>query len=271
MDTSSKMAKSIDAKSSGTVVRVIKLLRCMAETGTDISIKELSGKLRLPASTVHRLLQLLSVEGIVQQDANTHAYQAGAELVRLSMLIVANRSLNDIAQPFMEAVVNACNEACLLVAYLPATLQVSVLAAINSSHPLRYDMQLYRAHTLLWGATGRSVLAFLSEEELEAAYSIGAVAPGSGRELPSLENLRQELQVFRERGYASSYGDKIVGAIGIGSPIYKMDNSVIGSFCITVPQVRFDAGKEEQLSALVRRQAELLSRALGYQGPYPGS
>lgn len=61
-----------------------------------------------------------------------------------------------------------------------------------------------------------------------------------------------------------------MGAIGIGSPIYKMDNSVIGSICITVPQVRFDAGKEEQLSALVRKQAELLSRALGYQGLYPG-
>ena len=235
-----------------------------------MSIKELSGKLDLPASTVHRLLQLLAVEGIVEKGPATHGYQAGAELIRLSSFIVANRSLNDIARPFMEAVVKGCNEACLLVVYLPATLQVSVLAAINSSHPLRYDMLLYNAHTILWGATGRSVLAFLSEEEQAAAYKSGAPAPGSGRRLPSFRKLRLELQRFRERGYASSNGDKIIGAVGIGSPIYKMDKSVVGSLCITVPQVRFDPAAEERLAALVRGQAEKLSRALAYQGPYPG-
>jgi len=262
-------AKEADNKATGTVVRVVRLLRCLAEANGPLAIKDLSAKLDLPASTVHRLLHLLALEGIVEKDGSAAVYQGGAELIRLSSLLIANRSLNDIARPFMQEVVDRCNEACMLVAYLPATMQVSVLMAINSSHPLRYDMQLFNAHTLLWGATGRSVLAFLSEDEQAAAYKVGAAAPGSGRKLPSFKTLQQELMEVRQRGYALSYGEKIVGAVGMGSPIYKMDNRVIGSLCITLPQVRFDPASEKKLGGLIRQQAERLSHALGYQGPYP--
>jgi len=265
-----KPAKEQDAKASGTVLRVVRILRSLAEATGPLAVKDLSAQLDLPASTIHRLLHLLASEGIVEKDEAKHVYQGGAELVRLSSLLVANRKLNDIARPFMQEVVNRCNEACMLVAYLPATLQVSVLAAINSSHPLRYDMQLYNAHTLLWGATGRSVLAFLSADEQAAAYKAGAAAPGSGRALPSFKTLQQELAQVRQRGYALSYGEKIVGAVGMGSPIYKMDNRVIGSLCITLPQVRFEPANEKKLGELVRQQAERLSQALGYQGAYPG-
>lgn len=264
-----KSPKEMDAKATGTVLRVVRLLRCLAEAKGPLAIKDLSAKLDLPASTVHRLLQLLSIEGIVEKDGAAAVYQGGAELIRLSSLLVANRKINDIARPFMQEVVDRCNEACMLVAYLPATLQVSVLAAINSSHPLRYDMQLYNAHTLLWGATGRSVLAFLSAEEQAAAYKTCALAPGSGRKLPSFKILQQELEEIRVRGYALSYGEKIAGAVGMGSPIYKMDNSVVGSLCITLPQVRFEPANEKILGTLVRQQAERLSHALGYQGVYP--
>jgi DNA-binding IclR family transcriptional regulator len=266
-----KAAKETDAKATGTVLRVIRVLRSIAEASGPVTIKDLSSKLDLPASTVHRLLHLLAVEGIIEKDDATRAYQSGAELIRLSSLLVANRTVNEIARPFMQAVVDGCSEACMLVAYLPATLQVSVLAAINSSHPLRYDMQLYDAHTLLWGATGRSVLAFLSEKEQAAVYETGLAAPGSGRKLPSFKVLQQELRAVRDRGYALSYGEKIVGAVGMGSPIYKMDNRVIGSLCITLPQVRFKPANEKRLGGLVRKQAERLSHALGYQGVYPGS
>lgn len=263
-------ARETDAKATGTVLRVVRVIRSIAEAGGPVTIKDLSAKLDLPASTVHRLLHLLATEGIIEKDEAAHAYQSGAELIRLSSLLAAKRSMSDIARPFMQAVVDSCNEACMLVAYLPATLQVSVLAAINSSHPLRYDMQLYNAHTLLWGATGRSVLAFLPEEEQAAAYKTGAAAPGTGRKLPSFKVLQQELKAVRERGYALSYGEKIAGALGMGSPIYKMDNRVIGSLCITLPQVRFAPANEKKLGDLVRTQAEGLSHALGYQGRYPG-
>ena len=45
---------------SGTVARVVRLLRVIAESGGSLSVKTLAGRLALPSSTVHRQLQLLA-------------------------------------------------------------------------------------------------------------------------------------------------------------------------------------------------------------------
>ncbi|MBV9811275.1 MAG: IclR family transcriptional regulator, partial [Acetobacteraceae bacterium] len=244
--------------------------RCLAETDGDTSVKQLAERLGLPMSTVHRLLQLLGAEGLVQHDPDTRRYQVGFELDRIASLVASRRSLKDIARPFMQAVVDSCHEACLLVVHLPATFQVSVLEGINSSHPLRYDMLLYAAHSLLWGATGRSILAFLSEEEQAAALAHGEPSPGSGRPVPTHAQLRAELAVFQARGYASSYGEKIVGAVGIGAPVLRADGHAIASLCLTIPQMRFEPLNEASLARLLRRQAHALSQTLGFKGRYPG-
>lgn len=257
------------AKSAGTVSRVIMLLRYVAAVDGDFTVKQAADHLQLPISTVHRLLHLLAKEDIIQWDQVSHRYRAGFELIRLSSLMAKDRTISEIARPFMQMVVSECNEACMFVAYLAASHQISILDVINSSHPLRYDIELYTAHTMLWGATGRSILAYLPKQTQEAVLAASSSAPSSGRSVPTPEQLDAELQAVRDRGYAISYGDKIGGAVGIGSPIRKQDGEVIGSLCITVPQIRFHAANEERFAALIKEQAASLSHVLGYQGPRP--
>ncbi|WP_043829985.1 IclR family transcriptional regulator [Muricoccus aerilatus] len=258
-----------EAKSVGTVLRVVRLLRFLAETGGEVTVTQISDQLQLPASTVHRLLHLLIAEGIVQHDPASRRYQVGVELIRISSLIATGSSLKAIARPFVQAVVDRCNEACLFVVHLPSTHQVSVLEGINSSHPLRYELQIYAAHSLLWGATGRSVLAFLPEAEQEMAMALGTPSPADGRPAPPRDQLRADLRSIRARGYAVSWGEKIPGAVGLGAPVLMKGDKVVGSLCLTIPQMRFEAAQEPALTHLLKQQAELLSRALGYKGSYP--
>ncbi|UFN48036.1 IclR family transcriptional regulator [Roseomonas sp. OT10] len=263
-------ASGADAKTAGTVQRVVHLLRFLAEAGQEVTIKQTADALGLPMSTVHRLLHLLGSEGMVHHDPASRRYQVGVEMARISWLIASSRTLKDVARPFMQAIVDRCNEACLFVVHLPATHQVSLLEGINSSHPLRYEMQLYTAHSLLWGATGRSILAFLPKEEQAAALARGEPSPGTGRPAPTLEDLRKELRPFLERGYVTSRGEKVVGAFGMGAPVFRADGRVIASLCLTIPQMRAEAVDEARLASLLRRQADALSRTLGFRGTYPG-
>lgn len=151
----------------------------------------------------------------------------------------------------------------MFVAYLPATHQVSVMAAVNSLHPLRYEIELYVPHTVVWGATGRSVFAFLPEDEQRAIAEHAGRAPGSGNALPEWPELKAELDAIRERGYAVTHGQKLKGAVGIGAPIRNSAGAVIGSFCITVPEIRFDPTKEESLGRLLIAEAESFSNSAG--------
>ncbi len=259
-----------DVRAAGSVLRAVGLIKAIAEMGGDLSVKQLADRLDLPASTTHRLLHLLAAKKLVEHDPIKRRYRIGAELLRIGLLISSRTSVKDLARPFMQAVVDNCNEACILVLYFSGSLQVSVVDVINPSHPLRYDVQLDACHSLLWGATGRSVLAFLPEGERNAAIDRRDVSPASGSPLPDYATLTRELDSIRARGYACSMGQKIPGAVGIGAPVFAQNGMILGSLCLTIPEIRFQPHLEPDLASLLKRQAYLLSASLGYSNGYPG-
>ena len=261
-------AKMRDASAAGTVARVVQLLACLAEADGPVSIKFLCQTLKLPASTVHRLLGLLAEQGMVERSADRPNYAPGLELVRIASLLASKVRIVDVAKPFMRAVVQDCDETCCLLQYVPERRQVMALHAEFSSHPLRYRIEFYQPHSLLWGATGRAVLAFLPEDDIDAAIRNEDRSPATGAPPPARKALLSDLAAIRSRGYAITHGQKIEGAVGIGTPIFNSGRRVVGSLCITIPQTRFNKRAEARLSELLMRRAGEFSRALGYE-PQP--
>lgn len=261
-------AKMRDASAAGTVARVVQLLACLAEADGPVSIKFLCQTLKLPASTVHRLLGLLADEGMVERNADRPIYAPGLELVRIASLLASKVHVLDVAKPFMLAVVRDCDETCCLLQYLPDRRKVMALHAEFSSHPLRYRIDLYQPHSLLWGANGRAVLAFLPPDEIEAAIRDGDSSPATGARPPEHTALLADLAEIRSRGYAITHGQKIEGAVGIGAPIFNSERRVIGSLCMTIPETRFNKKTQTRLSQILMSRAGELSRALGYE-PLP--
>ena len=264
-DAKATPAKMRDASGAGTVSRVVQLLACLAEADGPVSIKFLCQTLKLPASTVHRLLGLLADQGMVERSAERPIYAPGLELVRIASLLASKVRIVDVAKPFMRAVVRDCDETCCLLQYIPERRKVMALHAEFSSHPLRYRIELFQPHSLLWGATGRAVLAFLPPEEIDMAISEADPSPATGAP-PVRKTLLSDLAEIRERGYAITQGQNIEGAVGIGAPIFNSERRAMGSLCLTIPQTRFNRKAQVRLSRLLRARAGELSRALGY-GP----
>lgn len=255
--------KADASRQDGPILRCIRLIRLLAEVEDDISVKDAAHHLALPASTTHRLLGLLLQEGLVAKNPQTSRYRAGLDLERLGSLLAHKRGLRDLTRPYLQRIVDQCGEACMFVGYLPATHQVSLLAAINSKHPLRYEMELYVPHSVAWGATGRSIFAFLPEEEQRAIAEKADVSPVTGKPLPPWEELKPELDRIRSRGYVITHGQKLKGAVGIGTPLRNSAGVVIGSMCVTVPEIRFDPATEEPLARLLMEQAEAFNTTMG--------
>ncbi len=270
VDTSNASAKMRDASAAGTVARVVQLLACLAEADGPVSIKFLCQTLKLPASTVHRLLGLLADEGMVERSADRPVYAPGLELVRIASLLASKVRIVDVAKPFMRAIVRDCDETCCLIQYIPAQRKVMALHAEFSSHPLRYRIELFQPHSLLWGATGRSVLAFLEPEEIAVALSDNDASPATGIALPDREAVITELAEIRARGYAITHGQKIGGAVGIGTPLFNSERKTIGSLCLTIPETRFNKKTQARLLQILMQRAGELSRALGF-APVPAA
>ncbi|CAM5612261.1 HTH-type transcriptional regulator KipR [Aquamicrobium terrae] len=253
-------------ESLGTVQRVVEVLRHLAERG-DTTIKDLSAAIGLVPSTSHRMLDLLVKEGLVERVGERRSYQIGPEFFRLAALVNTRQDIRSLARPYLQQVVDACDETCVLCLYVRSERHMFFAEKIDSSQLLRYQLQLNSPVPVLWGASGRSILAYLPREERRQIFEEAGDAPASGEKRPPIDTLETELAAIRARGYAVSHGQKIAGAVGINSPVFNAAGEVVGSLGITVPQQRLDPSDEPKLGLLVRYHAAALSRVLGASMP----
>ena len=246
----------------GTVHRVIEILRLFGEKG-ELTLKEMSLALALAPSTCHRLLELLGREGFIEQDTVNRRYRIGREFFRVSGLVQGKHDVRQLARPFLQKLVDVCDETAVFSVYVPSEGKIFFAEKIDSSMMLRYQLPMNTPMSALWGASGRSILAFLDRAEIDRIYAAEGIAPGSGEALPSRRALETELGNIRQRGYDITYGQKVTGAVGIGAPVFGADGKVLGSICITVPKARIAAKDRPRLGELVRSTCAELSAALG--------
>lgn len=256
------MTKRPPGESTGTVHRVIDVLRFFAERG-DATLKDVSVALSLAPSTCHRLLDLLGRQGLIEQDSVQRRYRVGVEMLRISALVQSREDICSIARPFLRQLVDSYDETAVLAVYIPIDGKIFFAERVDSSRMLRYQLPMNLPLSILWGASGRAVLAFLDSETIERIYQAEGRAPGSGEALPSRRTLERELSAVRERGYDVTQGQKIPGAVGIGAPVFGANGSVVASLCVTVPESRIKASAALKLGKAVRTLAHRLSQTIG--------
>lgn len=254
----------------GTVQRVVHVLRHVAEAG-ETTIKDISATLGLVPSTCHRMLDLLSRDGLVERNPAARSYGVGPEFFRLAALVHSKHDTRTLARPFLQQIVDTCDETAILSLYVPAERRMIFADKVDSSQLLRYQLPMNKLLPLLWGASSRAILAFLPADEVERIYAISESAPASGEKRPPHDLLLTELALVRERRYAITRGQKVVGALGINAPVFGVTGSVIGSIGVTMPEQRATSLDESRIASLVTEQAAALTRALGASHPFPSS
>lgn len=249
-------------EATGTVKRVVEVLRFFAERG-EATLKEMSIALALAPSTCHRLIELLGREGLIEQDSAHRRYRVGVEMFRISAQVQSRNDIRSIAVPFLRELAAACDETCVLSVYLPVEGKIFFAERADSSRALRYQVAMNVPVSVLWGASGRSILAFLDPATVDRIYRSEGRAPGSGEALPPRRALDKDLAAIRKRGYEVTHGQKIAGAVGISAPVFGVDGKVVGSLCVTVPESRIKAKDHARLGAMVMSTARRLSQAIG--------
>ena len=246
----------------GTVARVVQIVRHLAEGPEDWALADLADALGLPRSTTHRLLQLLQSQGIVESDPQSHRYRPGLELYRMASLLATRMPIVQMATPLLQEIVAQCDETALLGLYLPNRRQMIFATKVDSRQPVRYVLEMNVPQSICWGATGRGILAYLPEAEIEQILSSEESSPTTGEAIDAGE-MKRSLAEIRQRGYAFTHGQRIPGAVGIAVPFFGTHDQVIGDLCLTIPEFRFHADSEGELVELLSSQASRLSQTLG--------
>ncbi|GAC1543357.1 MAG: hypothetical protein NVS2B17_23010 [Candidatus Velthaea sp.] len=200
--------------------------------------------------------------GFADVHPTTRRYRPGAELYRVAAILANNMPVLKLAQPLLEELVAESSEMALLGIYNPERLTMSFAAKVDSPSPMRYAIALNEAHPLLWGSTGRAILAFIDQPACARVIERGVASPLTGERVKR-DAIGRELQAIRTNGYAISRGQRTASAIGIAVPFFAAGNNVFGTLSLTIPDHRFVPERTPAYVALLQSAADRLTAALG--------
>jgi IclR family acetate operon transcriptional repressor len=258
------MKKKGQASTLRSVDRAIAVLKAFSEEEPELGVTELSQRLRLPKSTVYRLLTSLQQEGVVDQDPKTEKYRLGIELVRLAGLVLKRIDVRQVARPYLRSLAEASEETVSL-SMLTSDSKVINIDRIPSPRMVRNVGWIGREMLPHCISSGKALLAYLPQQRLERILAKG-LPHFTEKTITDSIRLQEELKRVRQQGYAVAQEELEVGLSAVAAPIWNHEGEVVAAVSVSGPSFRLSSEKIPELAELTRRTANEMSHQLGYVG-----
>ncbi|NEI72425.1 helix-turn-helix domain-containing protein [Rhizobium lusitanum] len=239
------------------------IVQLVESSKQQVGVRELAASMQISPSSAHRILLKLVDTGFVAQERDSQRYSLGVEFFRIAQLSSRKLSLRDISLPAMQRIAKEFNETVLLAVYDPARRGMFFSASVESTHPLRYVIEMNKWMAIHASASGFAILAFLSDEEVETIINQTHLSPLTANSITNAAEVRLELAKVRRQGYALSRGQRIPGAVGLAVPIFDSMHQVVGDICVTIPEQRFDSSQIDPLLQAMRRCVRDIEEKIG--------
>jgi IclR family transcriptional regulator, KDG regulon repressor len=261
---SAKRVVKAKSRTSGVKVldKTLDLLEAVGANDKGCSLTELASLLDFPVGTIHRLLHHLIRRGYVEQDSTSKLYFLGLRVLVLRGQAIRAVQLAARARPFLRELTSASNCLSHLAVYRDGqVVYVDRVETLNTAAMFEPAGRRVPAYSV---ALGKVLLAGLSAQEFEAYLTDTRFVRITPNTLIEPKQLREHLEIVRERGYALDLQEASLGVWCVAAPIRDYTGRVIAAISISMreqpSQKRLDA-----LIPLVTDTAWRISKELGFQ------
>ncbi|SHF76362.1 transcriptional regulator, IclR family [Kaistia soli DSM 19436] len=240
--------------------RMMDILAEIERHAAGLTIRELTAKLRIPRTTIYRVLNTLQAHDVVRRGEDG-AYQLGERLLVLAAHTSSRFgrvNLIPICQPFLDRLASELGEGVKLNVIEGDDLLV--LAAAQGRREYALMVAPGQRMTPHSGASGKLILAFQPPEVLE--QWLKAPLPAyTDKTITDPQRLKNELTRIRKLGWATDRGETSPSIHAFAAPVLARDGSIAAA--LSVP---FLAGASESRMEAIReavvRTAQAITDAL---------
>ena len=223
-------------------------------------VSDISERVQLSKSTVHRLLKSLEKSEFVIQDPVTRRYYLGPLILNLSSKpIIAHQNLIVCAFEEMRSLRDLSRETVVL--HIRAGLERICLEELQSFESIKYTAGKGVTAPIYIGSAGKVLLAELEDAELQFLLSHLTLVRIGPNTITDKKDLLKELDKVRRQGYATSFRERLPEGASISVPIKgyitPVALSVLGPASRFSHKVMVDVMKE-----MKRSTARITSRLL---------
>jgi len=238
-----------------TVEKAIRVLYFVCERDNPMGLTEISRSIGQDKASTLRILSTLVSENLLKQDARTRFYYPGPGILRLSYYW--RNDLRSVCQPHMRALLEQFDETVCLME--PRGMDRICIDVMEANRELRVVAELGRAQPIYSGASGRALLAYLPERELNDILDQCEFLPLTKQSVQDREEYMSDLAYVRKHGYIYTANQVTDAAAGISAPIIDSDGTIVAAVVVRGPSARMTEDKSKEIGKAAVHAAELIA------------
>ncbi len=241
---------------------IIEILSQESESGAGIS--DLSRRLDIGKSTIHRILDTLSAYGYVDQISDKGKYRLSWRLYEIGNALPRQRDLNNFDKEILQVLCGKCQETVNLgVRYDEHVVIISKVDPANSA--LRAIKCIGDREPLHATALGKVLLSEMEPEMVEAIFKSQdrSLPSYTSNTITSLDNLCIELRKVREQGFAIDNEEYSNGMSCIAMPVKDYEQQIMAAISVTGPSFRLNFSKITEIRDELTLASKKMSDFLG--------
>ena len=240
--------------------RGLRLLCEFSRKNRTLTAPELARRLKLPRSTLFRLLATLEAMGFVCRNGNE--YRLGMAVLRLGFEYLASLELTELGQPLLNRLCDEVRYPCNLV--VRDGRSIVYVAKVSPSTLLTSTVNVgtrLPAHATVLGRILLQDLPFTELRELYPEERLERFSPNTPATVLELFDL---VQADRLRGFVQGEGFFEATISTVAAPVRDHSGRVVAAVGATIPSGRIEPYLLDGLVSSVRHHADELSRLLDY-------
>lgn len=250
------------------VSRSLRILEALGRSDRPQSLAEITTAVRLPKTTVHRLLETLQIEGYVEQNPVTRQFLLSSKILELAASFLGRLDVREVARPVLMELWQQSQETVHLG--LLDDGEVLYIEKLESPHTIRMYSEIGRRAPLHCTGLGKALLAHLPAEEIDRIVIRRGLQRYTENTLVNRADLLEELAAIRSRGAAFDNEEHEKSVRCVAAPVFDGQGQVIAAISIAGPAFRMTPERQKDLEPHVVAAAQRISRRLGYHaGPLP--
>ncbi|MFB6901502.1 IclR family transcriptional regulator [Streptomyces hydrogenans] len=247
------------------VTRAFDVLELFLQGDGTLSAPEITRRLGLPRTTTHELVSTLTARNyLVPVPEQPGRYRLGVRTYQLGSRYAEQLDLAAEGREVARETAETCGETVHVA--LLEDADVIYVAKVDSTHAVRMVSAAGRRLPAHCTAVGKMLLAMLPADELDELLDGRELIGMTPRSITDPDALRAALAEIAILGVAVEQRESNPDVSCVAAPVRDRSGRVVAALSISVPVIRWDEARENELTALAVRGAGELSARLGHRG-----
>jgi len=242
----------------------ISVLKGLASLGGRASLTALAKQISENPAKVHRYLISLMEEGLIAQDPLSLQYYLGAEAIQIGLAAMRLVDPIRIAEPALIGLRESLGVTCFVA--VMGNKGPTIVRFEEPALPVTLNVRVGSVLSLLWSATGRTFLAFMSDSRVErmARDELARTTDQQRRVLDAADPIGMLRQDVRKAGMAIVRDTNLQGISAIAVPLFDFSGKVSAVLTALGATGGFDTNPEGPVARALRQAGETISADLGF-------